>query len=35
MGVINLEAGYGALKYDSAQSALKGMDLKIGYGLLF
>ena len=35
MGVINVELGYGALKYADDQPALKGIDLKLGYGILF
>ncbi|MFA5840042.1 MAG: hypothetical protein WC890_05230 [Candidatus Margulisiibacteriota bacterium] len=35
LGIINLEVGYGALKYASDQSALRGMDLKLGYGIVF
>jgi len=35
MGVVNLEVGYGALKYAEDQLALKGIDLKLGYGILF
>lgn len=35
MGDINFELGYGALKYSDDQAALKGIDLKIGYGILF
>ncbi len=35
LGVINVEVGYAGLKYSNDQSALKGMDLKIGYGIIF
>jgi len=35
MGVVNVELGYGALKYADDQPALKGIDLKLGYGILF
>ncbi|MFA4858057.1 MAG: hypothetical protein WC901_05660 [Candidatus Margulisiibacteriota bacterium] len=35
MGIVNFELGYSELKYSSAQTALKGIDLKIGYGIVF
>jgi hypothetical protein len=35
MGTINFELGYSGLKYADSQPALKGLDLKIGYGILF
>ena len=35
MGPVNFELGYSGLKYASNAPALKGLDLKIGYGLLF
>ncbi|OGC24878.1 hypothetical protein A2291_01910 [candidate division WOR-1 bacterium RIFOXYB2_FULL_42_35] len=35
MGVVNFEMGYGVLKYSADQAALKGVDLKIGYGITF
>jgi len=35
MGVVNFEVGYSGLKYADGQPALKGIDAKIGYGILF
>ena len=35
LGVINLEVGYSGLKYFESQAALKGMDVKLGYGIIF
>lgn len=35
MGVINLELGYSGLKYAAAQPALRGIDAKLGYGIIF
>ena len=35
MGDINFELGYGVLKYSDDQPGLRGLDLKIGYGILF
>lgn len=35
MGIINFEIGYSGLKYTASEPALKGMDLKIGYGIAF
>jgi hypothetical protein len=35
MGTINVEIGYSGLKYADDQPALKGLDLKIGYGIIF
>ncbi len=35
MGTVNFELGYGALKYAADQPALKGLDLKVGYGFVF
>ena len=35
MGTVNFELGYSGLKYADSQPALKGLDLKIGYGILF
>jgi hypothetical protein len=35
MGMVNVELGYGALKYADNQAALKGVDLKVGYGYSF
>lgn len=35
MGVINFELGYGVLKYSDDQPGLRGIDLKLGYGILF
>ena len=34
-GIVNFEVGYTELKYSANQPALKGMDVKIGYGLNF
>jgi hypothetical protein len=34
-GIVNLEVGYSGLKYAADQPALKGMDVKIGYGIIF
>ncbi len=34
-GIVNFELGYAALKYSVDQAALKGIVLKIGYGLIF
>ncbi|MCX5748758.1 MAG: hypothetical protein NTZ10_00720 [Candidatus Saganbacteria bacterium] len=35
MGIVNFELGYSGLKYAADQPALKGLDLKIGYGIKF
>ncbi len=35
MGTVNFELGYAGLKYADDQPALKGIDAKIGYGILF
>src|SRR3989339_754902 len=35
MGIVNVEIGYTGLKYAVDQPALKGMDLKLGYGIIF
>ena len=35
MGIVNFEIGYSGLKYAADQPALKGIDLKVGYGLAF
>ena len=35
MGTINFELGYGVLKYSDNQPGLRGLDLKIGYGIVF
>jgi len=35
MGTVNFELGYSGLKYADSQPALKGLDLKIGYGMIF
>ena len=35
MGIVNFELGYSGLKYADSQPALKGIDLKIGYGIIF
>lgn len=35
MGVVNIEIGYAGLKYSATQPGLKGIDLKIGYGIAF
>ncbi|MFA4905164.1 MAG: hypothetical protein WC645_01530 [Candidatus Margulisiibacteriota bacterium] len=35
MGVVNFELGYAGLKYSADQPGLRGIDLKIGYGIIF
>ncbi|MFA4967669.1 MAG: hypothetical protein WC624_05570 [Candidatus Margulisiibacteriota bacterium] len=35
LGIINFEIGYAGLKYASSQPSLKGIDLKLGYGIKF
>ncbi|OGC08264.1 hypothetical protein A2526_01295 [candidate division WOR-1 bacterium RIFOXYD2_FULL_36_8] len=35
MGIINFEVGYSGLKYAEDQPALKGLDIKLGYGITF
>jgi hypothetical protein len=35
MGIINFELGYSGLKYADSQPALRGIDLKLGYGIKF
>jgi hypothetical protein len=35
MGIVNVELGYSGLKYADSQPALKGIDLKVGYGIIF
>jgi hypothetical protein len=35
LGIVNFELGYAAVKYSVDQPALKGIILKIGYGIIF